>query len=68
MEAPSLAAFKNLVNLAGQDLGTQVVFANDDFLLKRKISSNLKSLSFYPMSTPSGANGWMVGSPAVSAS
>ena len=36
MEAPSLAAFKNLVNLAGQDLGTQVVFANDDFFAEKE--------------------------------
>jgi allantoicase len=36
MDAPSLAAFKNLVNLAAQDLGTQVVFANDDFFAEKE--------------------------------
>ena len=36
MDAPSLAAFKNLVNLAADDLGSQVVFASDDFFAEKE--------------------------------
>lgn len=36
MDAPNLAAFKNLVNLAAQDLGAQAVFASDDFFAEKE--------------------------------
>ena len=36
MDAPGLAVFKNLVNLAAADLGSQVVFASDDFFAEKE--------------------------------
>ena len=59
-------AFTKLTDLAAGRLGGKVLYATDDFLPKRKISSNRAGVFSSPINIPTGANGWMVGRAAAS--